>query len=168
MNQPEILFREEQKFNQLWLWLIVLGTTGMMWYGFIQQIIFDQPFGTNPTSNWLMWFLWLLIGIGLPLLVYNLKLIVEVSPDHISIRFVPFVSRTILYKEIKRFQARSYNPVREYGGWGIKGWSRKRMAYNVSGNQGVELEFYTGQSLMIGSQKYEELAQAIASQMSQG
>ena len=43
-------------------------------------------------------------------------------------------------------EARTYAPLREYGGWGIRGLSRKR-AYNVSGNRGVELSLVDGRKL---------------------
>ena len=53
-------------------------------------------------------------------------------------------------------------PILEYGGWGIryspfgKGW-----AYNVRGNQGVQLELANGQRILVGSQRADELARAI-------
>jgi hypothetical protein len=56
----------------------------------------------------------------------------------------------------------SYKPIKEYGGWGIKGWSPNRLIYNVSGDQGVELTLHDGRQLMLGSQRPQELAGAIA------
>ena len=32
-------FREEQKFHQAWIWLIVLGLAALVWYSAIQQIV---------------------------------------------------------------------------------------------------------------------------------
>ena len=61
-----------------------------------------------------------------------------------------------------RWEARTYRPLLEYGGWGIryapfgKGW-----AYNVHGSQGVQLELTNGKRILIGSQRAEELARAI-------
>ena len=62
--------------------------------------------------------------------------------------------------EIVRLEARTYSALREYGGWGIRGWGGKR-AYNVSGNRGVELTLKDGHKVMIGSQRAEDLARAI-------
>jgi hypothetical protein len=54
--------------------------------------------------------------------------------------------------------------MREYGGWGVKyGWAGK--AYNISGNRGVQLKLSNGKGLLIGSQRPEELAQAIQAGM---
>ncbi len=50
--------------------------------------------------------------------------------------------------------------MKEYGGWGIR-YGMKGMAYNVSGNRGVQLEFETGKRLLIGSQRPEELVSQI-------
>jgi len=55
---------------------------------------------------------------------------------------------------------RTYKPIREYGGWGIR-FSRKGRSYNVSGDRGVQLELTEGMLLLIGSQKAEQLADAI-------
>jgi len=158
------MFREIQRFRQWWVWLLVYGIASLGWYGLIQQIIFGKPFGTNPAPDWAMWLIWLLCGIGLPVFFHSLRLIVEVREDHIYIRYAPLVTRKIPFMEIERYEARTYQPIKEYGGWGIKGWSCKKTAYNVSGNQGVELELRDGRQVMIGSQRPQELAQAIAAQ----
>ena len=55
---------------------------------------------------------------------------------------------------------RSYNPIRDYGGWGIR-WGTKGKAYNVSGNRGLYLEFSDGKQLLIGLQKPEEFVEAL-------
>ncbi len=40
-------------------------------------------------------------------------------------------------------------------------YGRAGKAYNVSGNRGVQLKLSSGKGLLIGSQRPEELAQAI-------
>lgn len=157
----DIAFREEQKIAKVWwITLIIAAITGLMWYGFIRQIILGQPFGTNPGPDWSVWLLWLVFGIGFPIFWAMMRLIVEVRDDYLLVRYYPLTSRKVLYSDIKQVEARTYSPLREYGGWGIRGWGNKR-AYNVSGNKGVELELQDGQKIMIGSQKPEELALAL-------
>jgi hypothetical protein len=56
--------------------------------------------------------------------------------------------------------ARTYKPLSEYGGWGIK-YGRSGWAYNIIGDQGVQLELDNGKRILIGSQHAEELEQAI-------
>ena len=68
--------------------------------------------------------------------------------------------RKIAFKELKGYKVRAYRPILEYGGWGIR-FGLKGKAYNVSGNRGVQLELTNGKRLLIGSQRPEELWQAI-------
>lgn len=69
--------------------------------------------------------------------------------------------------EIAHFEARTYSPLREYGGWGIRGFGSNR-AYNVSGNHGVELVLKDGRKVLIGSQRADDLALAIAAAKGSG
>ena len=160
-----VIFREEQRFKQWWLWPLVYGLAALMWWAFFQQIIRGRPWGTNPAPNWLIWLLWPVFGLGLPALFHAMTLVVEVRPQRVDIRYRPFVNRSIALTDIDHLTARTYNPLREYGGWGIRGWSGQRVAYNVSGNQGVELTLHDGSSGMIGSRQPESLAMAITAQM---
>jgi hypothetical protein len=50
--------------------------------------------------------------------------------------------------------------LRDYGGWGIRK-GRSGWAYNVSGDRGVRLTYTDGETLLIGSQRADELAKAI-------
>jgi hypothetical protein len=158
----EATFREVQRFRQWWIWLLVYGIAIFAWVGFVQQIVLGQPFGANPAPDWAMWLIWVLFGIGFPLFFHALKLVVEVLEDSIHIRYIPLASRKIPFHEINRFEARTYGPIREYGGWGIRWWGKHRLAYSVSGDRGVELTLDGGRRVMIGSQRSEELAWAIA------
>ncbi len=54
-------FREEQRFRQPWLWLLILFLVALQWWGFIQQIVLGQPWGNRPAPDWMMVLLWLLM-----------------------------------------------------------------------------------------------------------
>jgi hypothetical protein len=155
------LFREVQRFKQQWVWVLVAGASALAWLIFIRQIIMGQEFGDKPSPDWGVWVLWLLIGLGLPGLFSYLRLVLEVTADQIVIRFRPLHRRTIPLTDVQDFEVRKYSAVKEYGGWGIKGWSQKKVAYNVSGNEGVELTLRDGRQVMLGSQHASELARAI-------
>jgi hypothetical protein len=164
---PNLRLREVQRFQQWWLWLIVYGLAVLIWWGFVQQIILGWPWGTNPAPDWMMWLTWLLFGIGFPVFFHSLRLVVEVGEAGISVRYLPLSARHFRFSDIERYQARSYKPLQEYGGWGIKGWSLNRIAYNVSGDQGVELTLHDGRQVLLGSQRPQELADAIAAGLAQ-
>lgn len=162
-NSPDyqpVLFREEQPFRQLWIWLLIGGIAAIQWWGFIQQIVFGQPWGDNPAPDWMMIALWLACGIGMPLFFVYLRLIVTVTNEMVEINFRPLTRRAISIADIAEASPVEYSPLREYGGWGIRGLGDNR-AYNVSGKQGVALTMTDGRKVLIGSTRAEELALAI-------
>jgi hypothetical protein len=61
-----------------------------------------------------------------------------------------------LWEQVKRAYIRQYNPIKEYGGWGLK-WSSTNAAYNIMGNVGLQLVLQNGKKILIGTQKPEEL-----------
>jgi len=98
--------------------------------------------------------------------VYLPRLTTEVRGGRLYIRFFPrhLSFRRIQLDDVARCDAVTYRPVRDYGGWGIKG-GRGSRAYNVSGNRGVRIDYADGTHLLIGSQRPDELAHAIRSLM---
>lgn len=156
------IYREVQKFRQVWLWALVLAIAGMQCYATVEQLIFKKPFGDNPMQDIPLIIYWVLFGIGLPALLFFSQLITEVRDDGIYIRFFPFhrTFRRITFTEIKQCEVRTYHPLRDYGGWGIRIRCNGK-AYNVSGNRGVQIELLNGDRLLIGSGRAEEFWRAI-------
>ena len=159
------LFHEEQRPRQWWIWVVVLAVAGMTWWTFVRQIILGEPVGEEPLPTWAAWALFLIIGVGMPLVTLSLRLVLDVTAEQVTIRFAPITRRVIPIAEIEAAEARTYDPIKEYGGWGIKGWSRRNMAYNMSGNRGVELTLRDGRQVMLGSQRADELARAVERQL---
>lgn len=115
-------FREVQRMKQWWLWLLVLGTAGLMWYGAFQQLILGIPFGDKPAPDLVLIIFWLLFGIGLPYFIGMHKLTTEVRDKHLYVRFSPYHNSKgviIPFDEILSCESVTYNPISEYGGWGI-------------------------------------------------
>ncbi|MBE2232177.1 MAG: hypothetical protein IAE85_01645 [Anaerolinea sp.] len=158
------VFREVQRFRQLWVWLLILGVAAIQWYGWVQQILLGQPYGDNPGPDWMVWLFWVLFGIGLPLFFFWLRLVVEVNDEGVWLRFIPLTRLTIRFADIERCEAVDYRPLRQYGGWGVRGFNSNR-AYNVSGRQGVRLTLRNGNVVLIGSQRAADLALAIDSRL---
>ncbi|MBC5773937.1 hypothetical protein H8S95_07665 [Pontibacter sp. KCTC 32443] len=158
----EVLFRERQRFRQVWLWVVILGVAGMFWAGFIYQVILGGEFGNRPASDIQLAILAGLIGVGLPFFFYRMSLTTEVVPGELRIHFWPFHLKPVTIKlhELRDYKKVTYNPIMEYGGWGIR-WTFNGKAYNVYGNKGVKLYFYNKKPLLIGSQQADELFDAI-------
>jgi hypothetical protein len=92
--------------------------------------------------------------------VLTLRQTTIVADDAVTVRFGPFYRMRIPFSEIAHAEAVSYRPVREYGGWGIRGLGRKR-ALNTRGNLGVLVTRDDGSTVLIGSQKPRELLAAL-------
>jgi hypothetical protein len=171
MSDNGVTFLEVQRFRQGWLQMskvvIPLSLIIPFGYGMIKQLVFGAPWGNKPMSDMALAIVgpfMIFLGIGLPLLLHKMKLLVEVREDGIYINFVPFSRQTIRFEDIVGCEVRTYRPIREYGGWGVR-YGRAGKAYNVSGNRGVQLKLSSGKGLLIGSQRPEELAQAIQTGM---
>jgi hypothetical protein len=159
---PANVWRETQWMRRVWWVMLAVGAiTALTWVGFVQQIVFGRPFGSNPGSDRSVWLTWLGFGIAFPLLFWFMRLTVEVAPEAVQIRYLPLARRSIPLSEIVGVQARPYNPILEYGGWGIRGWWRGRTIYSVGGRQCVELELQDGRIVALGSRRADELAAAV-------
>ena len=163
------LFREQQQFRQPWLWLLFVCISApilaLLGFGLYQQLVLGTPFGDNPMSDTrlvLMTIAVLLLHSAVIALFWFAKLDVEVTQEAIAIRFRPFHGRPrkISLKQITDARARKYSAIGEYGGWGIRVGLQGR-AYNVAGDEGVQLTLADGKRILIGSQRSRELEEAI-------
>jgi len=155
------VFEEVQRFNQPWLLLVLFIPVVVFIWGFVQQIIMKVPFGNNPAPDWFFLILFAFLG-GLIFLFFKMRLITRIDKSGIAYRFTPFYNKEkmINWSEVSRVEVTRYNPLKEYGGWGIR-YGRKGKALNVRGNYGMMIEFHGGKNLLIGTQKPEELQRTL-------
>jgi len=157
------VFRESQHFRQPWLWLLLLGIDAVIIYGIIAELVFNSPLGDNPASIGTMLVI-LFFMAAFTLLFVIMRLDTEIQHDGIYYRFYPFHRklRGLSKSTISEAYIRKYNPILEFGGWGIRiGWVGKGMAFNVSGNMGLQIEYSRGKKLLIGTKKPKEVEQAL-------
>ena len=161
--ENDITFTEQQRFKQWWLWLILISINSIFIFGIFKQIIGEQPFGDKPLSD-----TGLCIGFGifllLTLLFYFFKLETIIKTDGIYVRFFPIhiAYKKYAWNTINKSFVREYNAIGEYGGWGIRyGIFGSGNALNVSGNKGLQLVFTNDKKLLIGTNKPQELTEAL-------
>jgi hypothetical protein len=147
-------FKETQRFTQWWLWLVLLGSWGSM----VFALLMDPP-------NSLVGQIAIgILAISLPTLFWQMRLTTRITIEGIYVRFIPFHFKEQFYswESIESAQVRTYNPLLEYGGWGIKyGFNGQGKVYNVAGNQGLQLVFKSGDKLLIGTQQPHEIQAAV-------
>tara|TARA_R110002126_G_scaffold291243_3_gene451348 strand:+ start:16132 stop:16644 length:513 start_codon:yes stop_codon:yes gene_type:complete len=154
------VFKEEQRFTQLWL--IVLMAVSVT----VPIAIMTQEYSKENTTMTANQFVFSLLGIlASALLIFLFKLTTRIDEKGIHYQFFPFhlKLKLIPWTEISEASVRIYDPIGDYGGWGLKGgWSKsKGKAINVSGDIGIQLELKTGKKLLIGTQKKEEVTKVL-------
>jgi len=158
----EIVFREVQRFRQAWLWMLIVAIAGVIVWALLRQIDFAVPFGDYPISDYGLLGFAILFAIGLPIFFYTIHLTTELTAGTLYLRFLPlhFRWQRVPLQYIQSAEAVRYNALVDYGGYGVR-YGRSGKAYNVSGSEGVQLVLTNGKRIMIGSQRAEELAQAL-------
>lgn len=166
----KVIFKEEQKFSQPWIWMIIIPTSmvSLMFFAFgiNEQLINGEAFGDNPMPDaaLIMTGIITLISVaGLTLLFYKMKLEVQVRSDGLYYRYPPMINkfRNIQKNEIERFEVREYKPISEFGGWGIKKGTKKHgKAFNVRGKTGLQLYLKNGGKVLFGTQRKAAIADA--------
>jgi hypothetical protein len=159
--ETHALFTEKQRFNQWWIWVLLLIVNGMMIFGFVQQVMLKKPLGDHPTSDGGIIFGTLMCILLLTFFI-TFRLETKIYKGGIAVRFFPLQLKTryFAFEDIASMEIRQYRPIMEYGGWGIRGFGSNR-ALNVSGKIGLQLIFKNGQKLLIGTQRGEELMEIL-------
>lgn len=169
----KVLFREEQQFRQWWWIVLILGATipamVMCIYALYQQTVRGIQVGDSPAPNGVL--IVVLVFLCIMLWAYfSLKLEVWIDQDGIHYRFFPLIFRNKLISkgEIQRFEIRKYNPIFDYGGWGVRRGFKWGKVYNVSGNIGLQLYLISGKKVLFGTQRSQAIMYAMEEMMKSG
>lgn len=159
--ENKIFFSERQRFKQIWLWIILLGINGFFIFGLIKQVILEKQFGDKPMSD-IGLFIVTTLTLFLSFLFFNLRLETKIKTDGIYVRFFPFQLNFKHYPwdRLNQSFVRKYNPIGEYGGWGLRGLGKNK-ALNVSGDKGIQLITKDGSKLLIGTNKADEATETL-------
>jgi len=149
----KIEFKEEQKFTQWWLWIILIGIGLLPVFGIYKQLIIGEKFGSKPMSDIGLIFFAIFI-FSLIALFWFMRLKTEIDESGIRMSFFPFVKKKVNWNEIKRVKIVDYGFV---GGWGIRLWTKYGTVYNTKGKIGLAIELNNGKKFLIGTQKENEL-----------
>jgi hypothetical protein len=159
-----MVFRETQQVREMWVIALVVVIALGPWIALLRTITSGGPNVRSrlPSVGFLVIFL--VFGVALPSMLFSMNLITEVRTDGVCLKYVPFhrTFRCFAYSEIATINVRTYRPVAEYGGWGLRS-GRAGRAYNVSGDQGLQIVMKTGDRILIGTQQPEALMRTVAS-----
>ena len=173
-----VLYKEEQKFGSISLYLamglIYTGVVALATYAAIKQFMYNEQWSSKPMSDnslILMLVLMLVILVGAWLLLFGSKLIIKIEQNKIVYSFPPFINKELLIEasQIESYRLRKYQPIKEYGGWGIRKSNKKYGdAFNVKGSIGLQLVLKNKKRLLFGTQRPEAIKTAMNRMMGSG
>jgi len=96
------------------------------------------------------------------LLILSARFTTVVRHDGLFIKYHPLHLkwRNIDLRTAIKVEAIAFSPLRDFGGWGIR-FGSGGTAYTMNGNRGVRISYYRNQSIVIGSERPDELESAI-------
>ncbi|WP_339625157.1 hypothetical protein [uncultured Winogradskyella sp.] len=157
------VFEEEQRFNQVWLIVLILVSV------FIPLIIivitYLKDSNTFTVNELLLTIGSIVLASGV---IFVFKLSTRIDEKGIHYKFFPFhwMYKCIQWNDINKAHVRHYDALNEYGGWGLKGgalWNKEKgKAINVSGSIGIQLELKTGKKVLIGTQQEKDAKNVLA------
>jgi hypothetical protein len=156
------LFHEAQFFRMWMFWVPIAIVTVVVWWQFIEQIVRDNPQGSQPIPDWAAWVLAIVFGIGFPVFAFVVRLMTELVPGDLTVRVFPFKATHIPLADVLEAEVREYAAQREFGGWGVR-TGRSGKAYSAYGIEGVQLWLKDDKRILIGSQRSKDLLAALRS-----
>ena len=145
------LFTEKQRFNQWWLWVLLIATSAVP-----IAVLYNEINTKTTDSNSLTG---LLVLFSVMVLFVILRMRTTITQQSIQLTYFPFVCKTINLSDIETMKVINYGFV---GGWGIRFWTSYGTVYNVRGNKGLHIKLKNGRQLVIGTQKPQELEKVVA------
>jgi hypothetical protein len=164
METNDFFEKQSLKHGKLFIIAMIVVFLGvlLLLFSLVMQLGFGKPLGSHTLSDTqytIFCAIMMCILIPIPIMMYKSSLVTKINTSGISFRYFPFQNRYLVFpfSEIERCEVRQYDPMKEYGGWGVRyNFKTKEKAYNVSGNMGIQLYLKDGKKILIGTQKPDE------------
>lgn len=144
------IFQEKQFLNRWWLFMFILAVI-LIIVGTTYYATRDSEEDTALVASLIS------VGVTLPIVLGLLYLRLESRIDDkgVSAVFKPFsfTRKSYKWEEIDECYVREFNPVKEYGGWGIRGLGSNKKAYHIYGAKGIQIKTMEGDDFLIGTQR---------------
>ncbi|RUL89586.1 hypothetical protein TsocGM_01180 [Tautonia sociabilis] len=163
INRPPVaIYREDQWFSG-WIYaglaaIAALAVGVVAWH-------------VDPATPFLGWPGWrelplaaaLCLSLPPMLVVGLLRMTTEVLPTDLRIWFglLPTYRHVVPLCEIRSVEPVRYRPLADCGGWGIHRCRNGERVFSARGDRAVRITLHDGSTVLIGSQRPEELARAL-------
>ena len=152
------VFEERQFINRWWLLMFILAIAVI-----IVGTAYYSTRGAEEDTAVVASVISLAIALPIVWGLLYLRLETRIDKEGITAYFKPFsfTKKYFSWSDIKECYIRKYSPVREFGGWGLRGLGQNWKAYNVYGNKGIQIVTRDGRRFLIGTQRPEAAQQII-------
>lgn len=159
-NLPAV-YREEQYYRDNPPFLLLAAVAAILgWALLIWNGLLARPIGLVELPSWLAIGLGLLLGVGLPVLFWRLKMVTTVQPDKITVNTGAAGTLNFPFAEITAIEGRVDDIRGDYSNRNVGRENNTRVAYVVNSQQGLQLTLADGRLILIGSQEVEQLTEA--------
>lgn len=123
--------------------VVLVGVAALIWWA------------ESPGAVWAAVFI-----AALTLSLLLIRLTVTVDDAGVTVRLLG-MSRVIPAEQITAVEAREYQPLRQFWGWGWRFGAQGSRAYTMAGNRAAVVTLVDGREVYLGAADVEELARAI-------
>jgi hypothetical protein len=156
------IFKEEQTYRNTWVVYLVLMLE-IPTLVIVATLVFTGE--SDKQEGVIGLVAMFVIMVAVMSLLFNIKLETRIDEKGIHYQYFPFIKwRHIEWSRVRTAELQTFNPIAEYGGWGIKG-NRTTKAYTVIGNTGLLIDFGEKKKVLIGTQRPRELGDFIENWM---
>lgn len=106
----------------------------------------------------------MLFGIVLERFLFGLTVTVHRDRVRFGLGRGGPIAGEVRYERVARLESVEYRPLRDFGGWGVRG-STNRRAWTASGHQAVVLHLHDGRQIYLGSANPRRLEERIRAAM---
>ena len=91
--------------------------------------------------------------------MFLLKLTTTITDEGIAFKYAPTMRQFKLYpwEQIASVSIVSYNPIQDFGGWGLKKSKKYGKGYTTKGNKGLWIQLTDGQSILLSVFAIEDI-----------
>ena len=164
---------DEKVSFSIWVNLIIYGIGLFYFWIIIKEFFINQtPFDLSNPEHWIALIVPLFFP-GILLVCGRLHIYVKADKLFVEFGYVTIISQEILLSDIVEAEVISYRPLRQFGGWGIRGGKvdgERVSVYSMKGSTGVlltlrktrRISLLKTRRFLIGSLDPEALVRALS------
>lgn len=155
MPSEHALYRERTP----WVWWV----NALVWGGSVAAalpILAGRGSGV-PFAHRFLWAVGLLLCAALIQVFFGgTTVLVQRRGIRVFLGSVPLLSRRVAYSDIRWIEPVTYQPMKEFGGWGRRGFGAKQ-AWTARGDRALVLHLLDGHDIYLGSDDPDRLAERV-------